>query len=102
MTTFTATETSVDQLKNKIQQRQARVGIIGLGYVGLPLALLYSEQKFRVTGFDIDARKVETLARGGSYIYRIAAEEIQAAKDQGFTATSDYSQLTEMDAIIIC
>jgi UDP-N-acetyl-D-glucosamine dehydrogenase len=102
MTTGTAVDTSFDQLKSKIQQRQARVGIIGLGYVGLPLALLYSEQKFPVTGFDIDSRKVDTLSKGGSYIYRIAAEEIQAAKAQGFSATADYSRISEMDAIIIC
>src|ERR1700685_4513879 len=100
--TTSAADTSVEQLKNKIQQRQARVGIIGLGYVGLPLALLYSEQKFQVTGFDIDPRKIDTLAKGGSYIYRIAPEEIQSAKAQGFTATADYTQLTAMDAIIIC
>ncbi len=102
MTPQTATDTAFDQLKSRIEQRQAQVGIIGLGYVGLPLALLYSEQKFRVTGFDIDARKVEKLAAGGSYIYRIAAEEIQAAQALGFAATSDYSRLEEMDAIIIC
>jgi UDP-N-acetyl-D-glucosamine dehydrogenase len=102
MTTYSAADTSVDQLKTRIQNHQARVGIIGLGYVGLPLALLYSEQKFRVTGFDIDARKVDTLAKGGSYIYRIAAEEVQAAKTSGFEATADFSQLTAMDAIIIC
>src|SRR5271163_3055400 len=102
MTTSSAAGTSFDQLKTKIQQRQARVGIIGLGYVGLPLALLFSEQKFVVTGFDIDPRKVETLTQGGSYIYRIGAEEIQAAKAQGFSATSDYAQLEEMDAVIIC
>ena len=102
MTTYSAAEVSIDRLKSKIQQREARVGIIGLGYVGLPLALLYSEQKFRVTGFDIDGRKVDTLAKGGSYIYRIAAEEIQAAKTSGFSATSDYTQLSDMDAIIIC
>src|SRR6202035_4445410 len=91
-----------DRLKNRIQQRQARIGIIGLGYVGLPLALLFSEQKFAVTGFDIDQRKVDTLAQGGSYIYRISKEEIQAAKSQGFSATADYSRIVEMDAIIIC
>jgi len=102
MTTYSAADTSFDQLKTRIQQREARVGIIGLGYVGLPLALLYSEQKFQVTGFDIDARKIDTLAKGGSYIYRIAAEEIRSAKTHGFSATSDYSQLTAMDAIIIC
>src|SRR5580692_6895422 len=102
MTTQTVAETSFDQLKARIQERQARVGIIGLGYVGLPLALLYSAQKVKVTGFDIDARKIDTIAQGGTYIYRIPAEEIQAAKAQGFTATSDYSQISDMDAIIIC
>jgi len=102
MTPSSTADSSLDQLKQKVEQRQARVGIIGLGYVGLPLALLYSEQKFRVTGFDIDARKVETLAKGGSYIYRIVPEEIQAAKANGFSATADFSQLTAMDAIIIC
>lgn len=100
--TTSAADTSVEQLKSKIQQRKARVGIIGMGYVGLPLALLYSEQKFQVTGFDIDQRKIDTLAKGGSYIYRITTDEIQAAKAQGFTATSDYAQITDMDAVIIC
>ena len=66
------------------------------------MALLYSEKKFKVTGFDIDSRKIDTLAKGGSYIYRIAPEEIQAAQTSGFNATADYSHLTEMDAIIIC
>jgi UDP-N-acetyl-D-glucosamine dehydrogenase len=102
MTTNSAANRSPDQLKNRIQQRQARVGIIGLGYVGLPLALLFSEQKFAVTGFDIDVRKVDTLAKGESYIYRIGAEEIRTAQAQGFSATSDYARLVEMDAIIIC
>jgi UDP-N-acetyl-D-glucosamine dehydrogenase len=102
MTNHSAPSHTPEQLKNKIQQRQARVGIIGLGYVGLPLALLFSEQKFAVTGFDIDQRKVDTLARGESYIYRIAAEEIRSAQAQGFSATSDYSRLDAMDAIIIC
>jgi len=102
MTTYSAADTSFDQLKSKIKQRQAQVGIIGLGYVGLPLALLYSEQKFHVTGFDIDQRKVDTLAKGGSYIYRITPEEIQTAKAQGFSATANYSQISDMDAIIIC
>lgn len=101
MTTHSAEDVSSD-FKARIQQRQARVGIIGLGYVGLPLALLYCEEKFQVTGFDIDARKINTLNQGGSYIYRILADEIQAAKAQGFSATSDYSELTKMDAIIIC
>jgi UDP-N-acetyl-D-glucosamine dehydrogenase len=90
------------ELKHKIEQKQARVAVIGLGYVGLPLALLYTEQKFPVTGFDIDPRKISTLDQGGTYIVRIPAAEIQAAKKSGFSATSEYSRLTEMDAIIIC
>ncbi len=89
-------------LKSKIEKKQARVAVIGLGYVGLPLALLYTEQKFSVTGFDIDARKISTLEQGGSYIFRIPTAEIQAAKKKGFSATAEYARLTEMDAIIIC
>ena len=87
---------------DKTSSRELRVGIIGLGYVGLPLALLFSEQKFRVTGFDVDQKKVDTLTAGGSYIYRILSEEISAAKSAGFTATTNYAQLAELDAIIIC
>src|SRR6266567_1352329 len=94
--------TQVSELKNKIEQRQARVAVIGLGYVGLPLALLYAESGFPVTGFDIDQRKVSTLEAGGSYIFRITAPEIQRARSQGFTATSEYAQLETMDAVIIC
>lgn len=89
-------------LKHKIENRTAQVGIIGLGYVGLPLALLFNEQRFPVNGFDIDQRKVATLEQGGSYIYRITPSEIQVAREQGFRATSDFSQLERMDAVIIC
>ena len=102
MTDRTAAERAPDSTINKIEQRKARVGIIGLGYVGLPLALLFTEQKFAVTGFDIDKRKVDTLAQGGSYIYRISSEEIKAANARGFSATSDYAHIEEMDAILIC
>jgi UDP-N-acetyl-D-glucosamine dehydrogenase len=102
MTTESTSAAVFSELKNKIEQRKARVAVIGLGYVGLPLALLYTEEKFPVTGFDIDARKVSTIDQGGSYIFRIPATEIQAAKAKGFSATADYSRLTEMDAIIIC
>ena len=90
------------ELRNKISARQARVGVIGLGYVGLPLALLYVGQKFPVTGFDIDQGKVGALTDGKSYIYRIPEMEIQEARKKGLTATSEFSQLAEMDAIIIC
>jgi UDP-N-acetyl-D-glucosamine dehydrogenase len=90
------------ELKSKIATRSAKVGVIGLGYVGLPLALLFTEETFPVTGFDIDNRKVKTLGEGGSYIFRIPAEQIQAATRQGFKATSEYARIAEMDAIIIC
>ena len=78
-TTPVAPTNSVSELKTKIERRQVQVAIIGLGYVGLPLALLYTEQKVRVTGFDIDQRKVTTLTQGGSYIVRILPGEIQQA-----------------------
>jgi UDP-N-acetyl-D-glucosamine dehydrogenase len=94
--------TLFSELKAKIDQKRARVAIIGLGYVGLPLALLYSEQGVPVTGFDVDPRKVSTLDQGGSYIVRIPATEIQAAKGRGFSATANYAQLEQMDAVIIC
>jgi UDP-N-acetyl-D-glucosamine dehydrogenase len=91
-----------DELLTRIQTRTARVGIIGLGYIGLPLVLLFSGEKFPVTGFDIDENKIKVLGEGGSYIYRIPAEQVKEARQRGFSATSDYSHLKEMDAIIIC
>ncbi|HVP52654.1 MAG TPA: nucleotide sugar dehydrogenase [Terriglobales bacterium] len=91
-----------EDLKSKIATRSARIGVIGLGYVGLPLALLFTEETFPVTGFDIDTRKVRTLGEGGSYIFRIPAEQIQGALRQGFRATSEYARIAEMDVVIIC
>jgi UDP-N-acetyl-D-glucosamine dehydrogenase len=102
MNTRAVSASSASDLKARIENRQAKVAVIGLGYVGLPLVLLYSEQKFRVTGFDIDQKKIDTLNSGGSYIFRIDAPDIQAARAVGFTATADYSRLREMDAILIC
>jgi UDP-N-acetyl-D-glucosamine dehydrogenase len=93
---------AAERLRAKIEARTARVGVIGLGYVGLPLALLFSEEKFPVTGFDVDAKKVSTLNEGGSYIYRIPPTDIQAARSRGLAATSDYAHIAEMDAVIIC
>jgi UDP-N-acetyl-D-glucosamine dehydrogenase len=85
-----------------VEKRELRVGIIGLGYVGLPLVLLFSEQRFRVTGFDIDAAKVEQLNRGQSYIHRIDPQQIQEAQAKGFRATDNFAQIGEVDAILIC
>jgi UDP-N-acetyl-D-glucosamine dehydrogenase len=86
----------------RIQSRKAKIGIIGLGYVGLPLSLLFSEAGFPVTGFDIDEKKIEHLEAGRSYIFRIPAEEIQSARTKDFSATTDFSRLSEQDAIIMC
>ncbi|QNI32962.1 nucleotide sugar dehydrogenase [Alloacidobacterium dinghuense] len=90
------------QFTQKVENRSARIGIIGMGYVGLPLSLLLSEERFAVTGFDIDTRKVSTLNEGGSYIVRIPGTEIQAAQKHGFRATFDYSEIANIDAVIIC
>jgi len=91
-----------NEIRHKLDTREARIGIIGMGYVGLPLALLFSEERFRITGFDVDLRKVDTLNRGGSYIERIPGTEIQLAQKSGFSATADYSQIALMDVVIIC
>ena len=86
----------------RIESRIARVGVIGLGYVGLPLSLLFAEAGFHVTGFDIDASKVADLEDGRSYIVRIPSLEIEAARERGFRATDDFSFISELDAVIIC
>ncbi len=94
---------SIDSdLLSKIETRKARIGIIGLGYVGLPLALLFGKQNFPVMGFDIDANKVRVLTEGGSYIYRIPATEVQDAVGRGLRATTDYALIEQMDAVILC
>jgi UDP-N-acetyl-D-glucosamine dehydrogenase len=98
----TAAASSIAELKKKIEMRQARIGIVGMGYVGLPLALLFSNEGFQVTGFDIAADKVSILNDGGSYIVRILPEQIKKAQQSGFRATADYSEVSRMDAIIIC
>ena len=100
MTTVSASRLA--QLKQKMEAREARIGIIGMGYVGLPLALLFSAERFRVTGFDIAREKVVTLNAGGSYIVRITPDAIRDAQKAGFRATADYSEISAMDAVIIC
>ncbi|MGZ4789638.1 MAG: nucleotide sugar dehydrogenase [Terriglobales bacterium] len=99
---ITAAVRTPDQFLSKIEARTAKIGVIGLGYVGLPLVLLFSEQKFAITGFDVDQRKVETLNKGGSYIVRIEPAHIQSARANGFAPTCDFAHIADMDAVIIC
>src|ERR1041385_5179964 len=91
------------QLIQKIQTHKACVGVVGLGYVGLPLVLRFGEEHFSVLGFDVDPVKVRKLNAGESYIRHIPAERLQMLlKEQPFEATSDFSRLAEADCIIIC
>ncbi len=89
-------------LQTKIDAGTAHIGIYGLGYVGLPLALRFAEVGLKVTGFDIDSAKVQQLNAGESYIERLQPAVIQRAQSHGFEATTDFSLSKEVDAIIIC
>ncbi len=89
-------------LRQSIAHRTAVIGIVGLGYVGLPLMLRFSEAGLRVLGIDIDERKVSELNAGRSYIEHIPAEGIRKAREGGFEATTDFSRASEADALIIC
>lgn len=89
-------------LREKIASGTAVVGIYGLGYVGLPLALRFCEVGIRVIGFDIDSQKVDTLNAGLSYIERLTPQRIKHALAQGLEATADFSRGNEVDALIIC
>lgn len=92
-----------ENLLERIQSRTARVGVVGLGYVGLPLALVFEEAGFPVLGFDIDPKKPEALHRGESYIRHIGPERVAAAFGRGrLEATTRFERLGECDAILIC
>ncbi|MGE5436565.1 MAG: nucleotide sugar dehydrogenase, partial [Syntrophothermus sp.] len=88
------------ELLTKILNKEAKVGIIGLGYVGFPLGLEFAGQQYQVIGFDLDDRKVSHLNAGKSYIKHISSKRIKNSLNC-FSATSDFSRLTEVDAIII-
>jgi UDP-N-acetyl-D-glucosamine dehydrogenase len=92
----------LEQLTERLSKREAVIGIIGLGYVGLPLTLRYAEAGFRVLGIDIDGAKIERLNRGESYINHIKSADIARARERGFEATSDFTRAGEPDALIIC
>lgn len=87
---------------NKFKTKEALIGIVGLGYVGLPLMLRYNAIGFRVLGIDIDESKVSKLNAGQSYIEHIPADKIAAASQSGFEATTDFRRVSECDALILC
>jgi len=89
-------------LIEKLTQKTATIGIVGLGYVGLPLMLRYTEVGYKVLGLDIDADKVTKLNAGESYIEHIPSSAIAQAVSKGFEATTDFTRSSEADALIIC
>jgi len=92
-------ETLIEDLKSK----RAHVGILGLGYVGLPLAVVFAEAGFHVTGIDTDSRKVDCLNEGLSYVPDVKTETVERLVKSGrLSATTDFSSLKEMDAVSIC
>jgi UDP-N-acetyl-D-glucosamine dehydrogenase len=86
----------------KIKNKSAVIGVVGLGYVGIPLALRFIEEGFKVVGIEIDSAKVSDLNRGLSYIEHIPSEKIKSAVDTGFLATIDFSEAKGCDALILC
>lgn len=91
-----------DNLIDGLINKSATIGVVGLGYVGLPLIIRYIEVGYKVIGFDIDQSKVDVLSSGNSYIEHIPSAAIKNAVAFGFTATTDLSRASEADALIIC
>ncbi|PMR70734.1 UDP-N-acetyl-D-glucosamine 6-dehydrogenase [Halomonas heilongjiangensis] len=91
-----------DRVIDRLERKDAVIGIVGLGYVGLPLMLRYSDIGYRVLGIDIDPAKVERLNAGSSYIEHIPGERVSRARDAGFEATTDFARVAEADAVILC
>ncbi len=91
-----------EKLLARIRNRSACIGIVGLGYVGLPLALRFAKVGFPVLGFDVDGKKVRALNEGRSYIEHISSDAVAAARESGFSATEDFGRASAADALIIC
>ena len=89
-------------LIEKINSKSAVIGILGMGYVGLPLMLRYSEIGYKVLGFDVDQSKIDAMKAGKSYIEHISSDRIQTEVDKGMDATTDFSRIPDVDAIILC
>ena len=88
--------------KKKLKNKETCIGIIGLGYVGIPLVLRFAEENYKVIGFDIDHKKVSMLNSGISYFSHIESIKIKNALDKGFSTTLDFSLINNCDVIIIC
>ena len=89
-------------LISKIENRESIIAIIGLGYVGLPLVIRFSEEGFKTVGFDVDGYKTEMLNAGKSYIKHIHPEKIRLALNNGFRATTDFSEIENVNVILMC
>ncbi|MGD8603002.1 MAG: nucleotide sugar dehydrogenase [Anaerolineales bacterium] len=99
----TALPSTAQSLVEKFEKKEARLGIVGLGYVGLPLAMVLCEGGYEVVGLDTDARKIEMLRAGKSYVEDVPSRQIKGFVERGsFTVTSEYSDLAEVDGISIC
>jgi len=89
-------------LEDKIKSKKVVVGIIGLGYVGLPLAIRFCEENISVVGFDIDKEKINKLKKSETYIKHITVDKINFALSSGFQPTSDFKKISEVDVVIVC
>jgi UDP-N-acetyl-D-glucosamine dehydrogenase len=95
--------TTKETLIRNLKEKKARIGILGLGYVGLPLAVVFAEAGFHVTGIDPDTRKADSVNKGVSYIPDVKTEAVAKLVKSGYlTATTDFSVLKELDAVSIC
>ena len=90
------------ELIEKLDKKTALIGVVGLGYVGIPLSIIYANKGYKVVGFDIDQSKIDNLSEGKTYIKHIPDSAIQSLVDQGFEATIDFSRAAEVDALILC
>src|ERR1700742_598435 len=96
-------EIAMPRFEDKLSDKAVRVGVIGLGYVGLPLVHAFWQAGLKVVGFDIDPGKIERLEKGETYIKHFAPENVRTMNASGrFTATTDFARLDEVDAVLIC
>ena len=91
------------QFETKLSDKSVRVGVIGLGYVGLPLVHVFWQAGLHAVGFDIDPGKIERLARGETYIKHFSSDNVRVMNASGrFRATTDFAELADVDAVLIC